>query len=206
MTEIESAEKTLARLQDKRDRAAARVQQIAAERKQIGFAAHADGDVKAKKRLAELNADDANMAGELQSLDAAIAEASTRLAKAQHLAATAADRARAHRAREAFAQFVAAGLALDDAFAAVTKQAAIMEQALDEAHTLGCTMPSNAQFATLGELAVQSSLMQTPWARGFRHLAPHERHSFAALVRGWQASAAPAIEARLAEQTNEKAA
>ena len=75
MTEIEIAERTLATLADKRERAALRVSEIAEERKAIGFAVHVEEDKAARAKLNKLNADDATMAGELQSLDAAIREA-----------------------------------------------------------------------------------------------------------------------------------
>lgn len=199
-------ELTIQNLEKKRAALIERGAALSEERKAIAFDAHVGTDKNARSRLDKLHAEFATFESELQSLDDALTTANKKLEAALRLEATAADRAQALRAREAFAQFVAAGLALDDALAAVTKHAATMKSALNEAHTLGCSTPSNAQFSTLGELAIQSALMATPWSRGFRHLAPRERHSFAALVRGWARSATPAIEARLGEQQDEEAA
>ena len=50
MTEVEIAERTVAALTDKRDRTVARIEEIAAERKAVGFAVHADNDKAARKR------------------------------------------------------------------------------------------------------------------------------------------------------------
>jgi hypothetical protein len=50
MTEVEIAECTVATLTDKRDRTVARIEEIAAERKAVGFAVHADNDKAARKR------------------------------------------------------------------------------------------------------------------------------------------------------------
>ena len=61
MDDIEVAEKTLAALTDKRDRALARTEAMEDERQAIGFAVHADGDRKARTRLDQLNIDAATI-------------------------------------------------------------------------------------------------------------------------------------------------
>ena len=55
MTEIEIAERTLATLQDKKDRAQQRNAEIAEQRKHLGYDAHANADAKARKQLDALN-------------------------------------------------------------------------------------------------------------------------------------------------------
>jgi hypothetical protein len=55
MSEIEIAERTMATLADKRERAALRVREIAEERKAIGFAVHVDEHKAARAKLNKLN-------------------------------------------------------------------------------------------------------------------------------------------------------
>ena len=82
-----------------------------------------------------------------------------------------------------------------------------MKATVDEIHRLGGGAPTGPQFLSFGELALQSVLMQTPWARGFRHLAPRERRSFVELARGWTGGhAAAKLAERLGEQHEEHAA
>ncbi len=76
------AEQTVANIQQKRATAAARAEEIADARKRLGFRVHADGDKDARAQLEKLNSEDAALAGELQSLDGALAEAESRLASA----------------------------------------------------------------------------------------------------------------------------
>ena len=86
-TEIEHCEQIIAGLSDKHDRAKARVLQIAEERKSLGYAAHVEQDAKAIKQLAALNHDAIALDGEIESIEAAIAEAKKhRLAQARGVA------------------------------------------------------------------------------------------------------------------------
>ena len=169
MTDIEAAERTIAALTDKLDRATARLTQIAEERKAIGFAVHADGDPAARKRLDQLNVDDAAMAGELQSLDAAIVEARTRLAQAQQAAATAVDRKRAAELRKTFDKFVALGEEADRALATFLEASTEMKEAMDKIHSFGGGAPTGQQFLTFGQLALDAVLMFT--RRGSANIA-----------------------------------
>lgn len=205
MNDVEAAEKTLASLSDKRDRAAARVREIAEERGAIAFNAHVDGDQKARKRLDQLNLDAATITSELAGIDAAIAEATTRLDRARHAEATKQDRQRAAELRKAYNHFIELSAELDAALALVVENAGAMKATVDEIHRLGGGAPTGQQFLTFGELALQSSLMQTPWARAFRHLSPRERRTFTALARDWSGGAtATNIAQRLGEQTTEE--
>ena len=201
MNDIEVAEKTLAALTDKRDRALARTEAIADERQAIGFAVHADGDQKARKRLDQLNIDAATITSELASIDAALLEAQSRLDTAKNAEATKADRQRAAELRKTYNTFIELSAELDAALALVVENAGAMKATVDRIHALGGGAPTGQQFLTFGELALQSSLMQTPWARAFRHLAPRERRSFTALARDWSGNVA----ARLGDQSEEAA-
>jgi hypothetical protein len=78
-----------------------------------------------------------------------------------------------------------------------------MNATLNEIHALGQGSPNSSQWLTFGAMAMNSALMQTPWAREFRHLAPRERRTFADLDSGWAAGAERNIAARLGEQKGE---
>ncbi len=206
MTDIEAAEKTIAILTDKKDRAAARIQQIAEERKSVGFAVHADGDAKARKRLDQLNADDATMVGELQSLDAAITEATARLAAAKAAPAQEADGANARATREVLGAFREAGHELDDAMRDIGEIGALLQNLLSQLHNLGCQFPSHQQLNTLGAQALATSLMSTPWHKRYEHVPPNQRRTFGSLIDTWSKTIEASIAERLGEQQNERAA
>jgi hypothetical protein len=90
---VSRAEQIVADLQRKRSVAAARVEEIAIARKKLGFAVHATDDKAARQQLDKLNAEDATLAGEIQSLDGALTEAARLLAAARQANARAARRA-----------------------------------------------------------------------------------------------------------------
>ena len=59
MTMTDDAEHTLANLQQKREALAARGHRLGEERAKLAFAAHAEADAKARKRLDEINRESA---------------------------------------------------------------------------------------------------------------------------------------------------
>jgi multidrug resistance efflux pump len=113
MTDVQAIERTLSGLTAKRDHIAARIQEIAAERKALGFKVHAEADPKARKHLDALNAEGATIAGELESVTAAISEAQSRVAAARAAEAQAAAVANAKVVRELLGSFREAGEELD---------------------------------------------------------------------------------------------
>jgi hypothetical protein len=104
MNDIEAVEKVIAGLTDKRDRAVARLAEIAAERQRIAFAAHATGDAVARTRLDKLRVDAVFITGELEDIDGALAEANERLAAARDVADHAAGEARVGRVHQLLAE------------------------------------------------------------------------------------------------------
>lgn len=95
MNDIEAAEKVIASLTDRRDRAAQRSIQITDERQKLGYEVFVNDSKEAKAQLAKLNVDFANLAGEMEGIDAALVEARYRLTAAQN--AVARDVAAEHR-------------------------------------------------------------------------------------------------------------
>jgi outer membrane murein-binding lipoprotein Lpp len=82
MTDIEIAERVLAQLTDRLDRAVARVDALAGERQRVGFAVYADDDQSARAKLDKLNAEMATLATDIEGIRGALVEAKRRLAAA----------------------------------------------------------------------------------------------------------------------------
>lgn len=111
------AEQTVANLQSKRAVADARVEEIAIARKKLGFAVHADGNKDARAQLEKLNAEDAALAGEIQSLDGALVEANHRLGEARRALARDVRRSEIAERQKLSAEFRKIGPFLDKATA-----------------------------------------------------------------------------------------
>jgi hypothetical protein len=204
MTKTEKAEATVSGLEDKRRALANHAIELAEERQRVSFAAHT-GDAKARQRLDKISAEHSAHESEMASLEAAILEAQARLNVVRAAEAIAQDRAAALQLRGLLAEFVELGEEIDAAFADITAAATQMRDVLSRMHGLGARSPSHDQLRVLGTLALKTALMDTPWAKEFEHLAPNQRRSFAALVRGWHDQLAPSIEARIGEKQEEAA-
>jgi hypothetical protein len=108
MTELETAEKalsqaraTLSSLERARADGMARATAIASDRRKIGYLAHTAGGA-ARKQLDDLNREGAVLAGELESLGAAVEEAGARVTTAEQGVARAVARATAMQARDKY--------------------------------------------------------------------------------------------------------
>jgi chromosome segregation ATPase len=198
MSEIEKAEKVLADLQTKQRDLARKAVELADERQQLGFAAHADGNKKARARLDEINGAIAVHQSETASLEAAITEATKRLAQAKQAAALAQDRANAEQLRDTITEFVALGEEIDAALTDAAAHIANMPALLNKIHALGSPAPSHEQFRVLGAQAVKTHLMGlSVFNREFEHLAPNQRRTFEQIVTKWQEMILNNIAARL---------
>ena len=105
MTEIEQAEATLAKLEDKRRHLVQRATELEDERNKIAFAAHVEGEPKSVKRLDVINTELAKLVSEQGSILAAITEAQSRLDATRQAEAIAADHVNALALREHLAKF-----------------------------------------------------------------------------------------------------
>jgi uncharacterized phage infection (PIP) family protein YhgE len=113
--DIEAATKTLNDLKDQRDQLVARTAKISADLQAISYAAHASHDKAAKEKLRKLNDERVLHNAEIESVDAAITEATSRLSTAERDGNLAADRANAEQLREKLATFKEIGGQIDDA-------------------------------------------------------------------------------------------
>jgi uncharacterized phage infection (PIP) family protein YhgE len=208
LTPVECVEKTLAQLSDKKDRASKRIEQIAADRQSIGYAAHAENDQKAIKRLEQLAHDEAGISGELQSIEGAITEARKRLAAAQQAAVNEAARANAVEIRKLLTEFATAAEDMDEALADFATSSHELRDVVNKLHGLGCPSPNHNQVESLGTRAVLTAISQSIFKRAVETLPPGERRAFVPMVATWCESIERNQIAPLlgeSEQTKEKA-
>jgi hypothetical protein len=192
-------ERIIRELNEKRDRALIRGDEITDERRALAFAAHAENDSAARKRLSTLNLESVTIAAEIETIDAALAEANSRLDACRRAAEIEADQAAARELREVLGEFRKCGRQMEDALAAFVGAAVAFREHLTKIHNLGCDFPSHGLADVNARLAIGTALMQTPWRREFEHLAPGERRTFTQLVDGWAARIEPGVRRRLGE-------
>jgi hypothetical protein len=175
----------------------ARGHDLAEERATVALRAHT-GNAEARKQLDALNLESAQHASELASLGEAITAAQARLATAKAVAARAQERRDALVLRKAVKRFSDAGHRLDAVLADLSSTAQVLGAALDAVHAAGSPSPSHQQLMSLGERALRTALMATPWRRAFDSVPPGERRSVADLVDVWSGNIERGIAHRLA--------
>jgi hypothetical protein len=209
MSDVEIVEKTIAQLNDKRDRATKRVQEITGERQQLGYSVHAENDTKAKGRLATLNAEMAAMAGEIESVDGALIEAGKRLAAARQAVEREAARTNAAEIKELLTVFATVAQDLDESLADFVTSSHEMRDIVNKLHNLGCQFPNHNQIESLGSRAVLTAIGQSIFKRSVETLAPSERRTFSPMVANWISNISnthikPLLDPELGEQTNSR--
>jgi hypothetical protein len=185
--EVAKAERVLSGLRQKREAAVARGVVLGEERTTLAFAAHADDDAKARKRLDEINRESALGDSELRSIDAALSEGAKRLAAAQAVEAREADRERAREILAVTERMKAAGMALDHALEVLVAAGEDVHAATDALHMLGCPTPTGQQLLSFGERVIRGAVQKTIWSRAIERLAPGEHTSFSRVIDGWAA-------------------
>ena len=202
---VAAAERTLAELEQRRDRLIERRQQVERERGQVAYAAHT-GDSGASKLLDRVITEAVKNDEHLKALADAIAEGQRRLAQARETEARAADRAKAVELRAALKRFVEHGAGVDAALDVLIESCAGMERALVEMHRCGSTFPSDAQLLSLGSRVVIAALSRTTFRREFPAVPPLERNrTMSAIVQQWSDTVERSIQQRLGDQTIEAA-
>jgi hypothetical protein len=205
MNDIEKAEKIVRDLEETLESLLGRTKVLEVQRRQISYAAHT-GDQKARTKLNQINAEAATHGGEIESVNAALAEAQARLAAVHRAEALAADKAAALQLRAKAARFKELGEVLDDCFADFKSAAIEMKTVLDDIHRLGCASPTHELFKANGDRAFKTAVMGTPfWTQDFPFLAPGERKSFRSLVAAWTSAIENNVALRLGEKQKEAA-
>jgi hypothetical protein len=151
----------------------------------VSFSAHATADTKARKRLDELIDAILRHDAELVSIDAAIQEAKARLVAAQQAAAAAKERDRALELRSLLPRFVGHAKKLDELLDQIVTEAVGLNDTLNDVHRLGAAFPNHSQLDAIGDRALRTAILQTPWARSVENLAPGERRRFFGSISDW---------------------
>lgn len=206
MSDIETAERIVGELKAKRDVLVARGIELGEQRLALAFAAHT-GDDKARKQLDAVNREDAVRDSELRSLDAAIAEATKRVAVAVAAEAVEKDRAAALKLRKTVHEIGEALKYADAHFSKAVEALNVVHGALDQLHAGGSEFPTHMQMAANAERALKTMLMALPrhWTRDFsEHLAPSERRTFQSFWAQMETAIEQRIRLRLGEAECDK--
>jgi hypothetical protein len=165
------------------DAAKEALDQLDIRRRDISFDAHVEGG-ESKKALDKFNKDRVLKIAEIENIEIAVLEASRRVADAERAEELAEDAVKASRAFEIAAGLLARARKLDDALAAMVEEANDFRADLRIlSHELGCSHPNESQLQSLGERAVKSALMFSPFR--IEHIAPTERRTFSELCESW---------------------
>src|SRR5262249_18474024 len=209
MNEVQKSKAVIADLETKHAACVKRGTELADERAAVALDAHT-GNVKARKRLDEINAAIATHGSELSSIDAAIKAAGERLQQAQasqsQTQARKVARERLKRARI----IVEHARTLDDANTIRVEASRAIADELTEmrslAHGIGLFVPSHDQFLALGSRADHTAGMQTPFARDVaEHLPPRARRTHSSYAVSWCAAITKAVAALVGEDKQEAA-
>jgi len=199
-TDVERQRRVLDELKERRSNQLHRKSELENERKAHAYGAHVQHDAEAGKLLTRAIDETLRLDQHIESLTDAINEQERVVVRAEQVAAKEAEREKLLRLRGELTRFVTAGRATHQALATFVAAQAELRAALDAMHRLGCSFPSGDQLRVLGGAAVNSMLMETLWSRDIgRHLAPHERKTFAGLVAEWSRTIERGIDARLGE-------
>ena len=212
MTEVEKCEATVRDLERKREACVRRGVELADERANVALAAHT-GNVKARKRLDEINTAIATHESELASLGAAIKAAGESLKKAEAAAALEADRKLAGEARVIVDRieslFASADLHFKQAFEALKAA----DGRIEELHQLGFAFPTALQVRMNARFAFMTYLVALPkyWWNEIQHAgvqypSPAERRTFSQFWSQMSASLSRQITQRLGEAKQKEVA
>jgi hypothetical protein len=215
MTEIAKAEHVLNNLRHKRDALVAHGIELGEQRQHVAFDAHT-GDAAARKKLDTINRETALQDSELHSLDAAIGEATKRLAASQAAEAQAANRQRAAEAQKLVRELGEVFPYLDRKLAEAARALIAINDGVQKLHELGFAAPSDAQIRLAVAAVIQSWAHGIPksWhdqlRDGLQFLAPHERKTATQYWEAVEGALQNAIrqhagEAPVSEQPKQKA-
>jgi len=210
MNEVQKSEAVIADLETKRAACVKRGTELADERAAVALDAHT-GNVKARKRLDEINAAIATHGSELASIDAAIKAAGERLQQAQASESQTQARKVARELLKRARVIVEHARTLDDANTIRVEASRAIADELTEmrslAHGIGLFVPSHDQFLALGSRADHTAGMQTPFAREVaEHLPPRERRTHSSYAVSWRDAIAKAVAALVGEDKQTEAA
>src|SRR5262249_55213181 len=144
----------------------------------------------------KMNRDRLAILADIETLEAAILEASRRVEDEAHSVRIADEASKARRGLEIAGNIQARARKLDEMLAAVAGLSNDLRADIRMLnHQLGCSYPHEFQLQTYGALAVKAALMFSAFK--IEHLPPKDRYSFTQLSDGWRAQIERWAEAKL---------
>jgi predicted nucleic acid-binding Zn-ribbon protein len=156
---------------------------ISDERKRISLAAHM-GSADDRTRLDQLNHDGAILSGEIESIEAAIADAQAQIAHAHAVAAMEAEREKRREVVSLADELRGHAEKIDHLWRASIDEYLVLQQKLHEIAQSGVGRPSRHQVQSACRRALISAFIGTPLQLD-PLLAPGERHRVTDLVASW---------------------
>jgi hypothetical protein len=156
--------------------------EIGDERNAISLAAHM-GSMKDRARLDELNREGAVLAGEIEGIEAAIAQAKARIAEAEANAAAEVERGKQREVVRLADETRRHGEQIDTLWRQSIEEYGELERKLAEIVQLGPGRPSQRQVQVACQRALVAAFIGSPLQ--FQIIAPNARHSVSGLVNSW---------------------
>jgi hypothetical protein len=172
----------VAELLEKLSQAKARQTVISADRKVISLAAHM-GSADDRARLDQLNQEGAILSGEIESIEAAIAEVQARIADAKAAAALDADRQKRQEVVRLANELQGHAGKIDGFWRASIDEYLVLQRKLHEIAQSSGGRPSRHLVQAACRRALISAFLGSPLQ--LELLAPGERHTVAGLVATW---------------------
>jgi hypothetical protein len=169
-------------LQEKLTQAQSRQTVISADRKTISLAAHM-GSADDRVRLDQLNQEGAVLSGEIESIEAAIAEVQARIADAKAAAELDADRQKRQEIVQLANELQDHAAKIDGFWRASINEYLVLQQKLHEIAQSSGSRPSRHLAQAACRRALISAFIGSPLQ--LELLAPGERHTVASLVATW---------------------
>jgi hypothetical protein len=176
------SDEIVATLEEKLSQARARQMAISGERKTVSLAAHM-GSADDRARLDQLNQEGAILSGEIESLEAAITDAQTRIADARAAAALEAERQKREATVRLADELRGHALKIDDLWRQSIAEYLLLQGKLHDIAQSGVGRPSLHQVQSACRRALISAFIGTPLQ--FQLLAIGERHTVSNLVGSW---------------------
>jgi len=197
----EHAEQTLHELEAKQAELAASRENDEAEMASVSYAAHT-GDQKAEARLETLRSRAIRRDLEAKNLASAIEEAKRRVTAAKDAEGRAEEQRVAEELLELSQMMREAGKKCDKALKLLAEGSNELRKVVQATNQRGMGNPSAQQLQSLGSRAILGTIINSPYAKDFPHIAPAERKNFATFTEAWASMVERAVSAKL--QTNKQ--
>jgi hypothetical protein len=200
---------TVDRRECRRSRRYSRAKLLSKQREAVAFAAHT-GDKQAKLKLADINAEDASLAGNLASVEAALTVARANVAAAKVAEAQTADHEKARQVAALNAKLKEQLDDANDAFADAIESVLSARALLQEMTVLGVVSPTDQLFRINSVAAMKTVIQKLPssWINDFEfsRLAPPQKKQFRDLANSWCNQIANLVAQRLPQPKKTEAA